>query len=187
MSDHINLNQPSEQIILDLLNHDNNRNLTLEEVEIKDAEAAPVTWPRNTKAIAEAIPGSGYSNSIAIYYNRLDLGVYFSNTNPVVVADDIDTTTAALPFINQTYNLQLTEDDIQYELVSGYTHVFKAAPGSLVWIGQVEMEFVPEADGDIDIIADMPTVTFAAFTAPTYDTNIGYDLTTKEQDGFEYS
>lgn len=187
MSDPIDLNQPSKQIVLDLLNRDNNRSLTLSDVDFDNFVALAPEYSRNTKARVVALTNSGYSGEREIYYNRLDLATFFSNTTPAILSNDPVSTHNALSLINSTYNLQLSEIDIIGESIFGDSWVFKASPDSPVWIGQVTVIITPRTDDNyIDLFDDIAVETLGGFTGPTFDVNIDYDIEEENLGGFGY-
>lgn len=156
MSTPISLNQPSREVILALINRDNGSSLTFEEVTFDPPVANPPAWVRNTTVTVRALDGSSVTGTRDVYYDRLDLGVQFSRTIPVVVADYLNTTHDALPYINEAYNLQLSEEDIIEEFITGNSHTFKAAPTSYVWLGEVTFNILPVGDdNDISLAEDI--------------------------------
>lgn len=178
MSTPINFNQPSKKVILDLLNRDNNRTLTLDDVDIINPVSNPPQWPRNTMASVVAKPNRGFTGTREIHYNRLNLATYFSSTSPAIIANFLITSHDALSLINTAYNLQLAEGDIILEPIIGNSHVFKATVGSLMWTGEVEIAIVPLDDGLIDLSQDVTVNVLGGFPDPGYTPNVGFELQT---------
>ena len=150
MSNH--LNKPSEELVLDLINVANNRSFTLTDVNIRD----PIVHAengKNTRAIAEGIPGSGYVGSDVIFYNRLDLNtampnndqdglfLYVPNDGPVDTYEVCDR-------LNKMFNYQIGPEDVVYAPVDSETLpvevTIQALPGSLAWTGQKVMTLVAD-------------------------------------------
>lgn len=73
----------------------------------------------NTRARVRGLPGTGYTGSQLVYYNRLTLPLLFLQNTPLNVesfsAADVH---ALLPVINRTYGLTLTTADINNATLS---------------------------------------------------------------------
>lgn len=136
------LNKPSAELVLDLINSDNNRSLTDEEVRIVNPQN--YVGNRNTQATVEAIDGAGYSGERTVYYNRLDLDVALRNNDPeglaLMVPNDgpVDTLEVA-DRLNVMFEYQIGPDDIVLEPVDTSTLpveiTIEAKTTSLAWYG----------------------------------------------------
>lgn len=140
-----NFLQAGEQILLDLINADNAKELPLSAVsfgaptvvEGGAAEATSVTMSANT--------GSGYKGSQTFTYNRVPLSFMNVNEPDLVVETVEETIHALIPFLNSTFGIQLTEADIVDGPIApqqpdvNSTITITAAPGSLVFVGSVDL------------------------------------------------
>lgn len=139
--------QAGEKIVLDLVNEDNNSALALSVVDVAlDSEAVPIT--KNSVATITSKVGSGYSGSVSVEYNRLDIqdfvDLYYPEgmTLPQGVGE---TTHDFLDEINAGLAINLTPDDVAdvaleaWEGIPNETQVVTApiAAGSLVYIGNL--------------------------------------------------
>lgn len=177
----------SKQLILDLINRDNGRDLTLNDVDLVNPTPNPSNYPRNTNIQMVALPNSGYSGTWTAHYNRLDLGVFFGATTPAIIADNLESTHEALSFVNETYGLGLSGDDIELEALAGHEHVFKVKADSFAWTGQFTLEIVPTVgDGLTDLFTVLTVKNFNEFDYPQYDVNLDWDMETVNFDGFDY-
>lgn len=177
----------SKQLILDLINRDNGRDLTLNDVDLVNPTPNPSNYPRNTNVQMVALPNSGYSGSWTAHYNRLDLDIFFGSTTPAIIADNLESTHEALSYINETYGLGLSGDDIELEALAGHQHTFKAKAGSFAWTGEFSLEIVPTTGDNLTDLYDTITVKrFSQFQYPQYDVNLDWDVQTTNLDGFDY-
>lgn len=82
--------QAEDKIILDLINFDNASNLALEQVSL----AAPTFADGKVTVVVDALPNSGYVDSVDVTYGRLDLqdfvDVYFPDALTVVQGDAVN-------------------------------------------------------------------------------------------------
>lgn len=104
--------QPSNKIVLDLINDDNNTSLTVGTVTL---EVKPEVIPefRNTTVEISAIPGSGYTGSMTLEYNRLDIQDFVDLYEPAgfeIVQGEAVTVADLMPEINQAMAINLVED-----------------------------------------------------------------------------
>ncbi len=107
-----------DQIVLDLINHDNQggrypSNLTLELVEFGPALLSGLP-EANTELEVTALPGSGYKGSQVVAYNRLNIQDFV----PIMVgnelrlpAGDAENFSDLIGEINVALNINLTEKD----------------------------------------------------------------------------
>lgn len=165
MATPINLRQPSKNIILDLLNRDNNRTETLSTVSFGPVSVTPPGSLRNTTAMLTAIGDSGRVGSVAIFWNRLDIDVLLADVPKIVVLTQTPQTTYdLLDAFNLLFELNLEQEDVILEPVSGLTHVLKMAPGSYAWIGEVNLTILLPPSG-IDLGTDITITDLDGFSA----------------------
>lgn len=184
----LDFTKSSKEIILDLINRDNQRDLTFDEVSFSEPEVNPSNYPRNTNVVVSADDGGGYQGEQTMHYNRLYLGKFFENTTPIIIMDENPADThEALSVINNTYNLGMSTEDIEFEEIAGRYHTFKAKPHSYVWLGEVEFEIrLTDDDDDIDLAHVLTNKTFQEFHYPDYDVNLDYVVEGQTLDGFTY-
>lgn len=155
----INFNQTSDLMMMELINQDNNQTLTLAVVQL--SAPAPATGSRNSTVTLSARPASGYVGVVPFFYDRLDLAQFFVGGLDFE-ATGVTTTADLLPLINAQYNLQMRETDIILEPIEDGEVSLRAAPGSYLWIGEV------------DVVVTNPMIELEEI------------LTVTELDGFEY-
>lgn len=136
----IPINQSSRAQVLALINRDNSRTFTFSQVSLGTPQ--PYNGARNTVCILSAVPGSGFFGDWTFYYDRRDLAEIWSQFPAAVVGENVTDTLELIALMNTTYGMQLEEEDIVVEAVTAETHTLKAAPGSLAFIGQVEVEII---------------------------------------------
>lgn len=139
--------QAPAQVLLDLINADNTTNLPLSAVSFGAPTAVdPEATGLITNVTASATLGSGYSGSQTFTYNRV--GLEFMNVNePDLVIETEETSIHALiPYLNTTFGIQLTADDIEDGVVPAQQPdvnqplTITAKAGSLVWAGSVVLQ-----------------------------------------------
>lgn len=105
--------QNPDQIVLDLINHDNSSALTLELVELGLPLLSGMP-EANTELEVTAVSGSGYKGSVTVAYNRLDIQDFV----PIMVGDtlvlptgDAENYSDLIGEINVALGINLTESD----------------------------------------------------------------------------
>lgn len=75
MANHVsNFAQPGLKIVLDMINDDNGTHFTDATVSVAQSVTPPTT--KNSAITVTALPGSGYTGSDELEYNRLDIAAY---------------------------------------------------------------------------------------------------------------
>jgi hypothetical protein len=173
-----NYNQPSQQILLDLVNDTNTQNgsllspLTTEQVDIGGPVVLVGDDAGNTSVSLTAIAGSGYSDSVTVKYNRIEMSSIPGALSTVFSRNGSTTLSGLLTEINTRYGLQITQDDIVDATINlnpllpngtesmGLT----ASSTALVWLGQlpitIQNDLVP-----LDQV--VLTVNLGGLTTPT--------------------
>lgn len=146
MATHVsNFLQAPEQVLLDLINADNGKSLPLSAVTFGvPAEVTPDEIA--TTVVASATTGSGYKGSQTFTYNRVPLSFMNTNEPDLVIESEEASVHGLIPFLNTTFGIQLTADDIEDtpieqqepDVVKQLTITAKA--GSLVWHGSVTLD-----------------------------------------------
>lgn len=108
--------QAENKIILDLINFDNESNLALEQVSL----AAPSFAEGKVTVVVDALPGSGYVDSVDVTYGRLDLqafvDVYFPDALTIVQGDAVNIS-ELLGDINTALGTAIPADNITDGLI----------------------------------------------------------------------
>ena len=134
----------ARQRLVDSLNRSNNSDpYTLAVTDVLFGTPVTVNLNnRNTRVLATGASGR-YTLSRTLMYNRHPLSRYFSAiTTPVIPAARPSNSAELLPILLATKNLQLDEDDIIIEAITGTnSYELRAAPTSLGWTGSVVLTF----------------------------------------------
>lgn len=139
-----------EQIIVDLINHDNGTALTTDLLAFGLPSVLAV-GPHNTKVTTTAKPGSVYVGSVDISYNRVDLAtipgarsVVFPQTPALKISDIVEA-------LNTRYQLNLTPVDYVDADLPVFTDTvphselpftLQAGVDSLIFIGSVVLRIL---------------------------------------------
>jgi hypothetical protein len=100
------------QILLDQINHDNNSALTLSLIQFGIPTAATGTNPNpNTSISVTAQSGSGYSGSVVVNYNRVDLSTIPGSRNTIYSLGNAVNISDLVPEVNTAYAINLTSVD----------------------------------------------------------------------------
>lgn len=114
MSTHItDFTKTEDQIVLDLINHDNESNLSLLQVTIGQPLAS--VDPARVAAQIVAIPNSGYKDQVEISYRRINLADYVAQAHPAgIVFQQGSATTLVemLPEINTALGTNIPSSSI---------------------------------------------------------------------------
>ena len=147
MATHVsNFLQAPAQVLLDLINADNAKSLPLSAVTF-DVPVEVTPGQIATIVVATAATGSGYKGSQIFTFNRVPLSFMNTNEPDLVLETEEASTHGLIPFLNTTFGIQLTTDDIEDtpitaaepDVVSQLTITAKA--GSLVWHGAVTLDY----------------------------------------------
>jgi len=157
------------QIITDLINTDNpGSNLNLSVLSYGVPSVAPGDSPaKNTVLVATAVPGSGYSGTRTLYYDRVDFSTIPGTRSTEFELNGSTNISDLIPAINAAYQLNIQpEDYIDGALPtfdSGDTSTTKpftltAATDSLVFISAVTLSIkrdsIPLEDGIVNNVLD---------------------------------
>lgn len=140
------------QILLDLINEQHGTNLPASAITFGapsvDATTDDVPGHRlGAKITASATTGSGYKGSKEFSYHRVALSFMAANEPDLVIETNETSMHALLPFLNTTFGINLTTDDLedtpipvqQPDVNTTITLVAKAT--SLVFAGSVDLTF----------------------------------------------
>lgn len=144
MSDFIDLDLQSDELMMSLINRDNGTNLTLDDVTF----ATPVVVDDNTLALynrnssvrLKAKPGFSLFGARTFYYNRLDFGYFFRGA-PVAIEDSYVSPQEALDLINTPFNLNVSIEEIVTQSVGDFTRI--VITNSLVYLPGTYVDIFP--------------------------------------------
>lgn len=161
---------PSE-IILDLINQVNSSNLTDALVTLgipTVTTTSGATW--NTDLTVTSKTGSGYSGSVVVNYNRLDVqGFLFGNALSIPLGDKLKLSDC-IPEINAALHVNITADDYIDATITDTagawegtpnetkTIVMQMNPDSLVFIGTLTFT-IHSNDIPLGSVITTPTLT----------------------------
>lgn len=101
-----------EQIVLDQINNDNSSALTLTQVSFGLPTAATGTSPaRDTDCTVSSIANEGYSGSVVVHYNRVDISTVPGSRSKIFPKGSAVNISDLVPQINAAYQINLTSAD----------------------------------------------------------------------------
>lgn len=191
----IDYTKSPDEIIVQLINDENNRNFTVADLDLTNIAVAPdpvagrETFNNvRTSARVAAVPGSGYMNQVNITFNRVHLRNVFPNsdTSDVRYVTDTDggyqkndrvNLSDILPDINAKYGINIRPEDIFDQALPAFdgpppsggwppTYVrLEMVAGSKVFTGGVNIQILPN-DWDLN---NMQTTELNGIYYPSYD------------------
>lgn len=100
------------QIVLDQINNDNASALTLQQVSFGLPTATTGTSPaRDTQVTVSAVAGEGYSGSVVVEYNRVNISTVPGVRSTVFPKGSAVNISDLIPQINAAYQINLTSAD----------------------------------------------------------------------------
>lgn len=138
-------NKPSTILVLDLINRDNNTNVTFDDIFLygvkRNNDGDPV---RDTRIECRAIEGSPYYGTQFFTYSRVDIGKYFEDFGTVrITPANQKKISDLLPDLNERFELALQAEDIYDDDLGDYVPPFavKIVPKehNFAWIGKLEV------------------------------------------------
>lgn len=158
------------QILLDQINHDNASSLTLTLIQFGLPTAATGTNPNpNTSTTVTAKAGSGYSGSVVVGYNRVDLSTIPGARNTVYSLGNAVNISDLVPEVNTAYAINLTTDDYTDGPLPTFTgtaneeHAFQIAATADSLVYQGVMSLTVKAN-DIPLSSVITTTTLTGLT-----------------------
>lgn len=103
-----------------------------------------VSKNKNTALIVTAVGGSGYSGSMTVYYNRLDIGDFAVRTNPELSLDLVTTKTQLVSAFNSYFGCNLSDSEILDVLtptptLAGVPYTITTTAANLVYYGSINI------------------------------------------------
>jgi hypothetical protein len=169
--------QSDQQILVAQINNDNSTSLTPALLTFGLPTANTGTNPaRNTSLTITAATGSGYTGSVTLQYNRVDLSTLPTiNTGAVTVFSlgDAAKVSDLVPEINAAFAINLTASDFVDASLPTFTgqpneeHPFNvvANANSIVWINQVTFT-VQANDIPLSTVVTNTTLNGLVYVAP---------------------
>lgn len=153
MSHVSNFTQDPQKILVDLINEDNNASLTLEAVDIALHEDQE-TLEKNTRALVTPKAGSGYSGSVSVEYNRLDIkgfvDLYYPN-GFVIPLGDTESFLDLIPEVEAGLGIKLTEDlDYEDQIIEPWEGIPNETKQIIVPILATSLIYVGELEFTLD-------------------------------------
>lgn len=142
------LSQEPNAILVDLINHVNDATIDYDQVTVSN----PTTYigfdSGNTIATVSAVPNQGYTGSVEVNYNRIELERFQDQNDRAIVSVPYNTTWEELVSIfNLTYHTNLIVDD--YEVPVGFpsgvesdttSWTLTAKSSSLIYKGAINLD-----------------------------------------------
>lgn len=147
------LNKPSKEILVDLINRTNGSTLTAAGVTFSAPEDEIDQVGYNTTCKINLVAFPTAADAVRIFYNRLDFGAMFGQRYVAFTNSAYNSTDDLVPLINAAFGLGMTAaDDIVVENFTVGTLPFnvtiRAKPTSLVYKGQFTVTLVSGAVTD---------------------------------------
>jgi hypothetical protein len=105
----VNLAQSAKKILIDLINQDNGT--TLVESALTFGVPAAHAGAKNTVVQATATPDAGYTGTINVFYNRINLALIPGTRSKIFTVGTNVNLVDLIPAINARYLINLTPDD----------------------------------------------------------------------------
>lgn len=190
----IDYTKSPDEIIVQLINDENNRNFTIADLDLTNVAVAPDPvsgrQPFNnvrTSVNVVAVPGSGYWNQVNVKYNRVHLRTVFPNSDSTDVRyatstdsyqkQDRVNLSDLLPEINAKYGINIRAQDI-FDLAlptfdgpppeGGWPATYvrlEMQANSKVFAGGIQIQILPN-DWDLN---NMQTTELNGLYYPSYD------------------
>jgi hypothetical protein len=136
-------------LVLELLNRENETELTFDDVVFKTPTPLVVNEGiRNTSLTVSHVVGSNYREEQTVKYWRLDIGKIVTEPFRVIPGIGVTSTKDIVNLLNDFYDLALDQEDIIYETIDTTTlpvqYKLKTNSLSYAYIGTVDLELSNE-------------------------------------------
>lgn len=137
-----------DQVLLDQINHDNTSTLTLAQITYGIPTAMTGTNPNpDTQITLTAASGSGYSGSVTVSYNRVQLNSIPGARTTIFPIGSASKISDLVPAVNTAYQINLTSADYTDGVLPTFTgtpneeHAFQiaATADSVVYEGVMNL------------------------------------------------
>lgn len=171
--------KPAQQIIVDLVNNDNTTALTPGLLTFGLPSVPTGSPARDTDLTLTAIAGSGYTGSVTVHYNRVNLADVPGARSTDFPLGDAVNVSDLIPEINAAYGIALsnTVDPTHPDFTDGALPTFTGEPNedhtfpliadadSLVWENQVTLS-VHGNDIPLDTVVTSTTLNGLTYIQP---------------------
>ena len=156
------LSQESNAILVDLINHTNESSIDYDQVSVTNPTVYNGFNSGNTNATVSALPNSGFTGSVTINYNRIELPRFENNVDQAIVSVPYNSTwDQVVSIFNSTYFTNLTPDD--YEPEAGFpagieedstSWILVAKDDSLIYQGAINLDIRVVYISMEDVVSD---------------------------------
>lgn len=171
MSKRINLNKPSDQLLMDLINYSQGTDLPMSVISFGTPQTLTAQdqaeYGRNTLLRIDPAPDSGYDEFVELKYNRIDLARLFRNQAVVGVDSEFHNSTEALALINAKYGLAISPSEIvainaaDFQVAIEITNSKVYVPGTRIVVGiNVDESLLLDFEAAVDALWLFTNVTF---------------------------
>lgn len=131
-------------LVLEILNRDNNENLTFDDVVFRNPIPMVVNEGiRNTELVVERAVGSNYRNQQTVKYWRIDIAKVIREAERTIPGRGVTSTEDIVNLLNDFYDLALDNEDIVFEAIDTtalpVVYRLKTNTLSYAYIGEVDL------------------------------------------------
>ena len=165
-----------DQVLLDQINHDNASSLTLALIQFGLPTAMTGTNPNpDTQITVSSQAGSGYTGSVVVGYNRVNLATIPGTRNTVYALGNAANISDMIPEVNTAYQINLTSADYTDGPLPTFTggipneeHNFQiaATADSVVYEGVMTLT-LKSNDIPLSSVITQPTLTGLVYVQPS--------------------
>lgn len=120
--------------LLSIINALNGWNFTTSQLTPGTPKIAPAGSPWNTELEVTALPASGFSGKVKVYYQRFPISDFFKNNFPLLDFNGKNTTRDMLPQINALMGTFLTADDVEDTPINRVTNTMTLVISNKSWL-----------------------------------------------------
>jgi hypothetical protein len=120
--------------LLSIINSLNGWNFTTSQLTPGTPKIAPPGSPWNTELEVTALPASGFSGKVKVYYQRFPISDFFMNNFPLLDFNGKNTTRDMLPQINAAMGTFLTADDVEDTPINRETNTMTVVISNKSWL-----------------------------------------------------
>lgn len=162
----------SKQVLIDQINTDNSTSLTDALISFGLPTAAQEGSAKNTELTVSAVPGSGYTGSVVVEYNRVSLADFVGSKVLDFQKGDADNLSDLIPEINALLGTNLQPDDYVDVALPTFTGTpneehdvqLAAAADSLAYLNSIT---ITVKGADIPLSSVITTTVLNGLVAPT--------------------
>lgn len=139
------ITKSSTNQVFDLINAENSTTFNSGQISLGVPSVnGDVSKDKNTALIVTALGGSGYTGSLTVYYNRLDIGDFAIRKTPEISLDLVTTKAEMVSAFNTYYSCNITDTEIVDMLtptptIAGVPYTITATAANLVYYGSITL------------------------------------------------